>query len=184
MPEVSKNAAILIATSFQAWNRAKTGDESTNLCNCTVTVLFAGFFIEESLDFILKKMKVEPEMKKFLEIKSNRHPNLEEKLAWYFNRYVANPKSSKRSTLFTNKLKGKLNKNFPGFSRIYQFRNDVAHGNINRHLTLRETEKLRFQAKSIVDNLLLIAADNDCIIPRDMTYYMAITEPDKRLSED
>src|SRR5262245_4597280 len=101
MPEISKNASILIATSFQAWSRAKESDKSTILCNCIVTVLFAGFFIEESFDFIIKKMNVEPEMKKFLEIKSNRHPNLEEKLAWYFNRYVVNPKSNKRSTLFT-----------------------------------------------------------------------------------
>ena len=65
MPEVSKNAAILIATSFQALNRAKAGDATTMLCNCTITVLFAGFFIEENLDEIVKKMHVMHEIKIF-----------------------------------------------------------------------------------------------------------------------
>ncbi len=184
MPEISKNAAILIATSFQAWNRAKTGDKSTMLCNCTVTVLFAGFFIEESLDVIIRKMNVQREMKKFLEIKGNKHPSLEHKLAWYFNRYVANPKSIDRSALLTNKLEGRLNKRFPGFGRIYQIRNDVAHGKINRRLTLKETDRLRFQAKSIVNDLLRIAADNGCNIPRDITYKMATAAADEQLSED
>jgi hypothetical protein len=184
MSEVSKNAAILIATSFQALNRAKTGDKSTALCNYTVTVLFAGFFIEESLDVIIKKMNVKREMNKFLEIKGNKHPSLEHKLAWYFNRYIANPKSNNRGMLLTSKLEGRLNKRFPGFGRIYQIRNDVAHGKINRRLTLKETEKLRLQAKSIVDDFLLIAADNGCNIPRDITYYMATADHNEKLSED
>ena len=184
MSEVSKNAAILIATSFQALNRAKSGDKSTMLCNCTITVLFAGFFIEENLDVIIKEMNIKREMTKFLEIKGNRHPNLEHKLAWYFNHFVANPKSNDRNELLTNKLSGRLNKRFPGFSRIYQIRNNVAHGKINRRLTFKETEKLRIQAKSIVDGLFLIASNNGCNIPRDITYYMATAEHDEQFSED
>ena len=57
MAEICNNAAMLIATSYQALNRAKTGDKNTMLCNCTVTILFASFFIKENLDVIIKKIK-------------------------------------------------------------------------------------------------------------------------------
>jgi hypothetical protein len=169
MPEISNNAAILIATSFQALNRTKAGDKSTMICNCTVAILFAGFFIEENLDVIIKKINKENEMKKFLKIRKHDHPGLLDKLAWYFNCYVANPKADGRENLFTNKLEGRLNKRFPGFGRIYQIRNDVAHGKINRRLNINETEKLRIQAKAIVDDLLDIVAITNKI-PRNITY--------------
>jgi hypothetical protein len=184
MPEITKNASILIATSWQAFGRAKEGNKTTELCNCIVTVLFAGFYIEENLDFIIKKLNAEHEMKRFLKIKKHEHPGLLDKLAWYFNRYVTNHKSNNRDGLFTSKLQGRLNKRFPGFSRIYQIRNDVAHGKINRRLTLNEAEKLRLQAKLIVNDLLQIAADNGCKIPRNITYRMATVVHDGKLSED
>lgn len=179
MPEVSKNAAILIATSFQALNRAKAGDATTMLCNCTITVLFAGFFIEENLDEIVKKMHVMHEMKNFL---GKEYPSLYHKLAWYFNQYVTEPKSDNPKGL--EKLERRINKKFPGFRRIYEIRNFVAHGKIQRRLTLREAEKLRQQAKVIVDDLFVIAKKHNYEIPRKITYEMAITDPNIKLSED
>jgi hypothetical protein len=183
MPEVSNNAAILIATSFQALDRAKRGSKNTILCNCIITVLFAGFFIEENLDVIIKKMNVGPEMKKFLKLGRYEHPGLLDKLAWYFNRYVASQKFDNREKLFSGKLESRLNKRFPGFGRIYQIRNDVAHGKINRRLTLQETEKLRIQSKSIADDLLHIAEENNHTISRDITYSMATMNYAKKVSE-
>ena len=179
MPEVSKNAAILIATSFQALDRAKAGAATTMLCNCTVSVLFAGFFIEENLDEIAKKMHINRERKIFL---GKEHPSLYDKLAWYFNRYVSEQKSDNREGL--EKLEKRVNKNFPGFRRIYEIRNFVAHGKVQRRLTLKETEKLRQQAKAIVDDLFIIAKKYGHEIPRKITYDMAINEPNRKLSED
>ncbi len=183
MSEISNNSAILIATSFQALNRAKAGDKSTILCNCTVTILFASFFIEENLDVIIKRMNKDHEMKKFLMIKKHEHPGLLDKLAWYFNYYSANPKADRREKLFTNRLEGRLNKRFPGFKRIYQIRNDVAHGKINRHLNLKETEELRVKAKAVVDDLLDIAAIAGCKIQRNITYEMAIANSSQQLTD-
>ena len=184
MSEISNNSAILIATSFQALNRAKTGNKSTLLCNCTVTILFASFFIEENLDVIIKKMGKNREMKNFLRIKKHGHPGLLDKLAWYFNYCSANSKADSREKLFTNRLEGRLNKRFPGFKRIYQIRNDVAHGKINRRLNLKETKKLRIQAKAIVNDLLDIAAVAGCKIPRNITYYMAISNSEEQLADN
>lgn len=49
MPEASKDATLIIATSWQALNRAETGDERTMICNCTVMIVFAAFYIETNL---------------------------------------------------------------------------------------------------------------------------------------
>ena len=55
---------------------------------------------------------------------------------------------------------------------------------IQRRLTLREAEKLRQQAKVIVDDLFVIAKKHNYEIPRKITYEMAITDPNIKLSED
>jgi hypothetical protein len=46
VPEGTKHAAVLITTSWQALNRAVQGDHDARLCNCTVVILFAGFYDE------------------------------------------------------------------------------------------------------------------------------------------
>jgi len=79
MPKVSKDASLLIATSYQALRRAERGDKSTEITNCVVVILFAGFFIEENLNVIIKEMKKFNEMKKFLGGKE--HPGLLDKMA-------------------------------------------------------------------------------------------------------
>ena len=47
MPEVSKDAAILIATSYQALKRVEKGEKSTEIANCVVVILFAGFLLKK-----------------------------------------------------------------------------------------------------------------------------------------
>ena len=53
MPEVSNEVSILMATSWQALARAKEPISPTILCDCTVTILFASFFIEANLNHFL-----------------------------------------------------------------------------------------------------------------------------------
>jgi len=183
MAEISNNAAILIATSFQALNRAKTDDEDTILCNCTISILFASFFIEENLDVIIKKMKKDREMKAFVNKQKGEHPGLLDKIAWYYNNYVSHTQAETHKLLLNKRILGKLEKSFPGFRRIYQFRNDVSHGKINRRISLKDTERLRVQSKSIVDELLRIALQAGYEIPREITYFMAIANTKEQLTE-
>src|SRR5262245_43722618 len=86
MPEGSVDATILLATSWQALKRAKNGDERTMLCNCTVVVVFAAFFIEANLNHIVEEMGKTNEMLQFL---GNRNAGLQHKLAWFYNNFVA-----------------------------------------------------------------------------------------------
>ena len=46
MPEGTPDATILIANSWQALNRLKWEIEETEVCDCTIVLLFAGFYIE------------------------------------------------------------------------------------------------------------------------------------------
>ena len=63
MPEATADAAILIAASYQAMNRAAAGDPGTQLCDCTVTVAFAGFYIEASLNHLIAQLGRENDLK-------------------------------------------------------------------------------------------------------------------------
>lgn len=46
MPEGSRQAALLIAISYQALNRALKAKDETLVSDCTVLTLFAGFYVE------------------------------------------------------------------------------------------------------------------------------------------
>jgi hypothetical protein len=181
MPEASKDAAILIATSYQALKRAENGDQSTEITNCMVLILFAGFFIEENLNVIIKEMKKETEMKSFLGSKRGpkTYPGLLDKIAWFYNSYIASQKAASKTELFKKDSKGeslilkKLELEFPGIKEIHDFRNKVAHGKI-RTTNLANADKLRKQAKSIVDDLFKIAEHNGYPIMRNITYKAAI----------
>src|SRR3970282_181199 len=114
MPEVTSDATLIIATSWQALGRAETGDERAGICNCTVMIGFAAFFIEANLNQFIEKAAGKG---------AAGHP--------------------------------------PGEEKIGNFRNDVAHGIINRPTaTLDNAKRLRLRAKQIVDHLLEIAKKN------------------------
>jgi len=51
MPEVTPDATLIIATSWQALSRAETGDERASICNCTVIIVFAAFFTVAAFAF-------------------------------------------------------------------------------------------------------------------------------------
>ncbi len=180
MPEASKDAAILIATSYQALKRAENGDKATETTNCVVVILFASFFIEENLNVIIKEMKKLDQMKLFLGGKE--HSGLLDKMAWYYNSYIASTSAKNRKELFAKDAKGKLSiidkleDRFPGFKDIYEFRNQTAHGKINNLANIENADKLRKQAKAIVNELFKIAAKAGPEIPRNITYQAAITK--------
>jgi hypothetical protein len=58
MAEGSKDAMILITTSWQALGRAIQNNPETIICDCSVVTLFAGFFIEANLNYIVEELDV------------------------------------------------------------------------------------------------------------------------------
>ena len=172
MSEGTKDSSLLIATSWQALNRAISGNKETLICDCTIVILFAGFFLESNLDYIIEEMKLKSEMKDFLK---KKYPGMQDKLSWYYNKFVARAKAKNREQLYSKNIKRKIRKKFPGFANLYRFRNDLSHGVINRSATsLKESLKFRNQAKEIVDELFCIALKNGYEIRRDVSYYEAI----------
>jgi hypothetical protein len=145
-------------------------------------LLFASLFIEESLDVIIEKMNAKKEMNGFFGKQKTENLGLLDKSLWFFNQHLAIQKARNKDEL--RNFERKIYRRFPGFQRLCQIRNDVAHGKINRRLTLKETEKNRIQAKAIVNDLLAIAKVADCEIPRDITYMAAIESDKEQLSED
>jgi hypothetical protein len=93
MPEGSKDAAILIATSWQALNRANFGNPNTLITDCTVVILFAGFFVEANLNYIIEEMGMTAHMRGFLK---KDYPGIQDKLGWFYNEYVARQKVGTR----------------------------------------------------------------------------------------
>lgn len=173
MPEGSIDATILLATSWQALKRAKDGDDRTMLCNCTVVVVFAAFFIEANLNHIIEEMGKTDEMYLFL---GNQNAGLQHKLAWFYNCFVARQKAATKNAMYQNRIVAKLRRKFPGFNEIYNFRNNISHGIIDRRTAnLKNAKRLRGKAKAIVNTLFEIAAKAGYDIPRSITYEFAIT---------
>ena len=174
MPEASEDATILIAISWQALERVRNKNKKTELCNCTISLVFAAFYIEANLNHIIEKMNKTKEMNNFF--KNNKHPGLHYKLGWFYNRFVARPKAQNSDQL-RNKyhIENKIKKSFPGFYKIYDFRNNISHGHIDHSLAnKKKTEKLRERAKQIVDKLFDITKKSGYVIPRSTTYEIAI----------
>lgn len=173
MPEASRNAAILIATSWQALGRATRGAKVTRIADCSVLILFACIYIEANIDYMVAKMNKQQQMIKFLN--NNPYPGIQDKLGWFYNEYVVRSKAANKKQMYNNGIKTKLRRKFPGFAKLYKFRNDLSHGVINSSAnSLPEAQKLRKQAKAIVADLFAIARDAGYEIPRVTTYQQAI----------
>lgn len=172
MPEGGPHAPILIATSWQALNRALREGPDTLRCNCTVVVLFAGFYVEANLNYIIEQLHMTSAMRTFLE---KKHPGLQDKLAWFYNEFIARSKARNRNALYKSDIKTKVRRRFPGFAKLYQFRNDISHGVINQSAdSVPEVQRLRQQAKDMADEFFLIVKKQGHDLPRDTNYYQAI----------
>lgn len=178
MPEGGTHAPILIATSWQALNRAIRGHQGTLRCDCTVVILFAGFYVEASLNYIIEQIHMTQQMQTFLE---KKYPGLQDKLSWFYNEFIARPKAPNRERLRKQGIQKKLRRRFPGFAKLYRFRNDISHGHVNKIArSLEETKTLRQQAKDIVEELFIIMQKHGYNIPRDTTYKQALTSENQR----
>ncbi len=168
--EVSEDARFLINTSYQAYKRIDVNDTDTFYFNILVAIFFLGMYLEESIDHIIGQMggKYE-EMKVFL---GNYRPGLLNEFVWYYNEFITvndrEPKEDKGDIYFNKnhpKTIEKLEKEFEGFSTIYQFRNDIAHTKLNdaidqiksEYVDIANVDALRTRAKRITDKLVNIA---------------------------
>ena len=157
MAEVNTDAMALISISWQALTRVIQGNKDTELCDCTIMILFAGFFIEANLNYIIDNMKTNQQMRQFLKIKKkDRYPGLQLKLGWFYNEYVARDKAINRDDPLFHKavIRRKLGRKFPGYCTISHFRNKISHGYIDPSIANPENAlKLRKQAKDIGPSL-------------------------------
>jgi hypothetical protein len=174
LPEAGRHAPILIAISWQGLHRAIREGQQSLLCNCTVVILFAGFYLEANLNYIVDHLHMTGQMNAFLH---HPHPGLQDKLGWFYNEFVARSKAVNRGELYSSGITEKIRRRFPGFAKLYRFRNDISHGVINRSArSLSEAQRLRQQAKDIVNELFEIVRERGRDIPRATTYYQAINQ--------
>ena len=177
MPEISVDATVLIATSWQALGRAETGDQRTMIANCTVIIVFAGFFIEANLNHIIDAMENEAELVKFA---GTDRPGLGAKFAWYYRNFISEEDISEKSEVYAA-----AHAEFPELREITDFRNGVSHGRIDRDAaTLDNAKRLRIAAKRIIDRLLEAAAEAGHEIQRGVTYNVAIASSDLPLEDN
>lgn len=183
MPEAGRHAPVLIAISFQALNRIEREGQKTRLCNCTVVILFAGFFVEANLNHIFERLGLESQMETFGrgERKSGErkrkkyYPGLQDKLSFFHNKFVAHSEAGSLQEFRANGGNAKIRRRFKGFAELYGFRNDLSHGVINSSAnSVEETKRLRQQAKNIVGDLYTILKKRGHDVPRDTTYHEAI----------
>ena len=177
MSEGSEHAAILIAVSFQALNRALKANQDTLLTDSTVLILFAGFYVEATLNHILisigKDIKAFPISEK--KPQGKVQPGLQDKLAWFYNEFIEDPKATNWNEMRKKRIYNKLATSFLGFSELLAFRNDLSHGIINETAkSLLTARRLRQQAKDLAGQLYTIAAKNGYDVPRLVTYQDAI----------
>jgi hypothetical protein len=178
MAEVSDNAAIFIATSFQAIERAKFGIPlNSETVNLMVSLVFLGFYLEENLDVIIDRLNKRHELK---ELFGNRESGLKNKFVWFYNSYIALDKLKKFNKLSMDDLLKNLEARFPGFEKIYAFRNPVSHGKIKHSLSISEVNALRERAKAITSELLeIIDKKEGVVIEKNIDYMDAFINFEK-----
>jgi hypothetical protein len=180
VPELGRDAPVLIAASFQARERQRVMPNPDSLrTDCTVMIVFAVFYIEATVDAIVEKMKMRSQMNAFLNPKNNKyyHPGLRHKLGWFYNEFVATDKVTTKKQLFKREhnITRKIQRKFPGYAKLYKFRNGVSHGTIPSVAdSLADSEALRQQAKDIRTELYVIAQRHDPTVKPETTYQDAI----------
>jgi hypothetical protein len=175
MPEAGRHAPVLIATSWQALGRAINEGLDTRVCNCTVVVLFAGFYVEANLNHIIRVLKLRSRLETFMGGK--KHPGLQDKLAWFYNDFISPARASDLRTARSQGIDRKVRRRFPGFAGLYRFRNDISHGVVNRSgRSLAQAQRLRQQAKKIVSELFEILEQRGHTVRRATSYWKAIQQ--------
>jgi len=184
--EVSKDAALFIAVSWQARGRAlqrETPDKvGLQLCNSIVLTAFAAYYVEASLTKVIAYLGKTREMMQFLNPRNSRsyHPGLEHKLAWFYNEFIARDKARDKRHLLegaaSKRTHRRLARRFPGYAVLRGFRNATAHGKVSRVATsLKDVLDLRDKAKAIVEDLREVTEKKKCkVAPRRYGYKDAV----------
>jgi hypothetical protein len=177
MSEGSEHAAILIATSYQALNRAIQANPETLITDCTVLILFAGFYVEATLNHIFDSTNKNIEA--FPISQTNPHgksyPGMKDKLTWFYNEFIEDNRATSWNKIREDRIAEKAINMFPGFSELHDFRNDISHGIVNESAkSLATAQNLRQNAKDIVGRLYAITSEKGYIVPRLVTYRDAI----------
>ena len=173
MPEAGRHAPILIATSWQALGRALNEGPDSRICNCTIVVLFAGFYVEANLNHIICALKLRSRVRIFMGL--TRHPGLQDKLAWFYNDFVSPTPAPDLQSARRHGVNRKIRRRFPGFAALYRFRNDISHGVINSNgRSLVKAQELRQRAKDIVSELFVIVEHQGRKVRRATSYWKAI----------
>jgi hypothetical protein len=171
MAEINPDASFLIATSWQALKRAETGDERTMMTNCTVIIIFAGFFIEANLNHIIAEMGKVEDVSRFA---GGGNPGLGAKLAWFYESFISKQELSTKKQIYEA-----MWQDFPEAEEIIEFRNKVSHGEIDREVAnLEDAKRLRLSAKKLVDRLIDEAKEAGHPMERGTTYKLAIGSSD------
>jgi hypothetical protein len=140
--------------------------------DCTVLVLFSGFYVEATLNHIVECMGETQRMEAFF---APSNPGLHNKMAWLYNEHVGRRRASTSRQLYSAGIDAKLRRRFPGFGPLHNFRNDISHGRINPSArSLARAQKLRRQAKKMADALYAISSKAGFRVPRLKTYDDAI----------
>lgn len=173
MPEAGEHAPILIAASWQALGRALNEGPDTRVCNCTVVVLFAGFYVEANLNHIVRVLRLKRRVRQFMG--HRKHPGLGDKLAWFYNDFISPVRADDLGAARKQEVDRKVRRRFPGFAPLHRFRNDISHGVINRSgRSLAEAQRLRQQAKDIVSELFRVLGQRGHNVRRATSYWQAI----------
>jgi len=159
--EVNKDAMWLITVSWQALKRAEgeevEKDEVGRICDSTVILAFAGFYVEATLSHIIEALGEYENMIEFLDIHTTTFPTptLFNRFQWFYNKYISSAPVSKKSQLpARGEMMRLLDVEFPGIMTLLEFRNSVAHGTMHKVvLDLGQTLNLRKKAKEIASKL-------------------------------
>jgi hypothetical protein len=177
MAEGSEHATILIATSYQALNRAIQANPETLITDCTVLILFAGFYVEATLNHIFESTNKNINTFPMSQINSHgkSHPGMKDKLTWFYNEFIEENRATNWNEIRANRIAEKATDIFPGFSELHNFRNDISHGRINESAkSLATAQNLRQNAKNIVGRLYAITLEKGYLVSRLVTYRDAI----------
>jgi hypothetical protein len=115
------------------------------VCDCTVTVAFAGFYIEANLNHLIAELRRESDLKQAY----GPNAGLKSKLAFVYAEYIASAPLARKDAY------DRLEVEFPGITELANFRNGICHGTMNQTVAqlLPKTLELRQSAKNIVNRL-------------------------------
>lgn len=155
MPEVSENAAILLAISWQAFDRIKSDSFDRKVCDSVVAIVFSCFYMEESFNVIIDEVVKENYSLK----KPSRNSGMLKKCLWLFNELFLDKEQrlddpyKKTNNEFDLLLL--LIEEFPEFLKLTRLRNYISHGEVYEIVPyLDEISNLRQSSKDIITMFL------------------------------